>query len=105
VLTCQGNSFAGRVASSLLHAIGLPELVTRTLGEYEKLALNLGAQPARLAEIKARLVRNRNTYPLFDTDRFCRNIEAAYVHMWETWQRGEMPPLAVPPRGDLPRRS
>ncbi|HMK88288.1 MAG TPA: tetratricopeptide repeat protein [Methylocystis sp.] len=88
VLTCTGQSFAGRVATSLLEAIGLPELATATLTEYEALALALARDPARLAEIKARLARNRDALPLFDSDRFCRGLEAAYVRMWGRWQEG-----------------
>lgn len=91
VLTCPGNAFASRMAASLLSAIGLPELVTHSLEEYEGLALELARNPERLAEIKSKLARNRGTYPLFDTDRFRRHIEAAYTTMWERYQRGEPP--------------
>ena len=55
------------------------------------MALKLACNPPLLAEIKAKLVRNRNTYPLFNTDRFTRHIEAAYTMMWEIWQHGEAP--------------
>ena len=89
VLTCHGRSFAGRVAASLLHAIGLAELITIDLEQYEARALELAQHPDLLADTKARLVRNRFSFPLFDTDRFRRNIEAAYIQMWERWQRGE----------------
>jgi predicted O-linked N-acetylglucosamine transferase (SPINDLY family) len=91
VLTCQGASFAARVASSLLHAVGLPELVTTSVADYEAMALRLASDPRLIGELRARLAANRLTYPLFDTSRFCRNIEAAYTTMWETWQRGEAP--------------
>jgi predicted O-linked N-acetylglucosamine transferase (SPINDLY family) len=97
LLTCQGTTFPGRVASSLLHAVGLPELVTRSLEQYETLALELATHPATLGEIRAKLARNRATHPLFDTKRFCRHIEAAYVAMWERARRGEPPvSFAVP---------
>ena len=91
VLTCIGTAFAGRVAASLLKAVGLPELIVDTLSEYEALALELARNPAMLAAIKAKLARQRETSPLFDTLRFTRNLEAAYVAMWERWQRGEAP--------------
>ncbi|HMK88289.1 MAG TPA: tetratricopeptide repeat protein [Methylocystis sp.] len=91
VLTSTGKSFAGRVATSLLHAIELPELATASLADYETLALALARDPARLAEIKARLARNRDALPLFDSDRFCRGLEAAFVHMRELWQSGKKP--------------
>ena len=91
VLTCAGRSFASRVAGSLLHAIGLPELVTDTLQDYEALALKFATEPDRLRQIKQKLQRNRLTMPLFDGDRFRRHIEAAYTEMWSIWQRGEAP--------------
>jgi predicted O-linked N-acetylglucosamine transferase (SPINDLY family) len=91
VLTCKGEAFAGRVAASLLHAVGIPELITSNLEDYQTLALKLVRDAALLAEIKAKLARNRNTYPLFNTERFACHIEAAYRTMWETWQRGEVP--------------
>jgi protein O-GlcNAc transferase len=89
VVTCQGSAFAGRVAASLLKAVGLPELVTHNLADYEALALRLAGDPAMLHGIRATLQGNRLSHPLFDTDRFRRGIEAAYLRMWETWQRGE----------------
>jgi protein O-GlcNAc transferase len=91
VVTCLGETFAGRVAASLLKAIGLPELVTTSLADYEALALKLAREPAMLAALKEQLARNCNDYPLFDTPRFTRNLEAAYVTMWQRYQRGEAP--------------
>jgi predicted O-linked N-acetylglucosamine transferase (SPINDLY family) len=91
VLTCAGTTFAGRVAGSLLRVMGLPELVTSSLGEYETVALKLATEPKRLREIRERTERNRATAPLFDTGRFRRHIESAYTTMWEIWQRGEKP--------------
>ena len=91
LLTCQGKAFAGRVAASLLHAVGVPELIASNLEEYQTLALKFARDPALLAKIKTKLAQNRNTYPLFNTDRFARHIEAAFTTMWETWQHGEAP--------------
>jgi predicted O-linked N-acetylglucosamine transferase (SPINDLY family) len=91
LVTCRGETFAGRVAASLLHAIGLPELVTGSLDEYEALALQLAMDASRLQSIRRKLAQNRLGYPLFDTDRFRRHIEAAYLTAWEIWQRGESP--------------
>ncbi len=91
LLTLTGETFASRVASSLLNAIGLPELVTDTLAGYEALALELAKTPAMLAAIKARLASQRLTMPLFDTDRFRRHIESAYATMHERLLRGEPP--------------
>jgi predicted O-linked N-acetylglucosamine transferase (SPINDLY family) len=91
VLTCPGQALAARYAGSLLHAIGLPELIARSLEEYEAMALRLATDTALLVGLKQKLSRNRDSHPLFDTDRFRRNIEAAYVAMWERYQRGEAP--------------
>ncbi|MGO9171349.1 MAG: tetratricopeptide repeat protein [Rhodomicrobium sp.] len=91
VLTRAGEAFAGRVAASLLNAIGLPELVTHSLAEYEALALRLAREPVLLEGYRNRLCTNRLTHPLFDTGRFRRHLEAAYLQMWEIWQRGEQP--------------
>jgi predicted O-linked N-acetylglucosamine transferase (SPINDLY family) len=92
VLTCIGTSFAGRVAASLLKAVGLPEMVTHSLAEYETRALGLARNPAHLAEVKSKLLRHRKTHPLFDTVRFTRHLETAYTRMVER-QRGGEPPI------------
>jgi protein O-GlcNAc transferase len=91
VLTCLGPSFAGRVAASLLRAVGLPDLVTESLEDYEALALRIATEPALCADLKTRLARNREKYPLFDTTRFARHIETAYRTMWQRYQQGEPP--------------
>jgi protein O-GlcNAc transferase len=100
VLACPGSTFASRVAGSLLHAVGLPELVTRSLADYEALASKLAREPALLGSLRRKLAHNRDRYPLFDTARFTRHIEAAYTAMWERAQRGEPPTsFAVAPTG------
>ena len=99
VLTCAWQTFAGRVAGSLLHAVGLPELVTRSLADYEALALKLARDPELLAGLRQKLACNRKTHPLFDAERLTRHIEASYVTMWERHQRGEAPAdFSVMPR-------
>jgi protein O-GlcNAc transferase len=85
VLTCAGETFAGRVAGSLLRAIGLPELITTSLEEYEAKALWLAQHPEEIHALKAKLTVNRETMPLFDTERYTRNLEAAYERMWDTF--------------------
>jgi len=86
VLTRTGESFAARVAASLLNAIGLPELVTTTQEQYEATAIELASNPSRLAELKDRLHRNRSTMPLFDTEQFAKHLENAYTQMYERYQ-------------------
>ena len=95
VLTCAGETFAGRVAGSLLRAVGLPELVTASLADYENLALALAREPQKLAELKEELARNLPSAPLFDTARYTRDLEAAYVRMWDLWRAGEAPQAIV----------
>jgi protein O-GlcNAc transferase len=91
VLTCLGETFAGRVAASLLKAIGLDVLITRTLAEYETLALRLARDPAYLATLKDTLARNRDASPLFDTQSATRHIETAYQAMADIARRNERP--------------
>jgi predicted O-linked N-acetylglucosamine transferase (SPINDLY family) len=91
ILTCSGRTFSGRVAGSLLNAIGLSELITDSLQQYEATALTIARNPDLLASLKAKLAQNRNTYPLFDTGRFARNIEAAFHAMWQRQRRGLKP--------------
>jgi predicted O-linked N-acetylglucosamine transferase (SPINDLY family) len=86
VLTCMGESFASRVAASLLNAIELPELITTTQEQYEALAIELATTPEKLRSIKQKLERNKLTTALFDTPRFTKHIEAAYKQMHERYQ-------------------
>jgi predicted O-linked N-acetylglucosamine transferase (SPINDLY family) len=99
VLTRAGETFAGRVAASLLTALDLPELIVETLADYERLAVELARQPARLAALKQKLDGNRSTTPMFDTALFTRHIEKAYTMMVERHRAGLAPhDLAVPDR-------
>lgn len=78
VLTRAGRQFAARVCASLVHAVGLPELVTTSADEYETRALEMATEPGRLAKLRERLAANRLTHPLFDTAGYTRRLEAAY---------------------------
>jgi predicted O-linked N-acetylglucosamine transferase (SPINDLY family) len=91
VLTLAGEGFAARVAASLLEAVGLPELVADTQERYEQLALALATEAGRLAALRARLHDHRPGAPLFDTDRFARHIENAYLQMHERYHAGLAP--------------
>jgi predicted O-linked N-acetylglucosamine transferase (SPINDLY family) len=91
LVTCKGHTFAGRVAASLLSAIGMEELMANSVEDYEKLALGLASNPARLAEIRARLAKNRDDYGLFDASTYTRKLEAAFHTMWRRHQDG-LPP-------------
>lgn len=86
VLTCIGETFAGRVAASLLTAIEMPELITSTQAQYERLPIELASDPQRLADLKRRLAHNRLTTRLFDTRRFTGHLEAAYSQIYERYR-------------------
>jgi predicted O-linked N-acetylglucosamine transferase (SPINDLY family) len=92
VLTCAGATMASRVAGSQLSAIGLPELITASLADYEALALELAREPQRLNALRARLGANRATQPLFDMARFTRALDDLLISAWEN--RASLPPRA-----------
>jgi predicted O-linked N-acetylglucosamine transferase (SPINDLY family) len=92
VLTLLGKSFPSRVAASLLHNIGLPELITTTKLAYEALAIELATNPQKLISIKKKLAENRLKTPLFNTHLFSSHIEAAYLKMMEFYWSG-LPPV------------
>jgi predicted O-linked N-acetylglucosamine transferase (SPINDLY family) len=91
LLTQIGETFAGRVAASLLSTIGLPELITYSEEAYGNAAVDLATNPARLAEIKQKLQANRFTSPLFDTQLFTQYLETAYEIMYERYRAGLVP--------------
>jgi predicted O-linked N-acetylglucosamine transferase (SPINDLY family) len=97
LLTCKGVQFDGRVAASLLQTIGLPELITDSLQDYETRALALARDPDRLTSLRTRLATNRLTSALYDIDRYRRSIEAAYLRMLEiSRKRGPPESFTVP---------
>ena len=89
VLTCVGETFAGRVAGGIVHAAGLSELVANSLRDYEALALALARDSARLAGIRSRLGVGRANLPLFDVAKRTRDLEALYARMVEIWRSGQ----------------
>ena len=91
VVTVTGRSFPSRVGASLLHAVGLPELITGDLVQYEALALRLATEPVRLAALRSKLAAQLPTAPLYDTARYTRHLEAAYETMAQRARRGLAP--------------
>ncbi len=89
VITLQGSHFASRVSSSLLFAIGLPELVAYSLDDYESIAVSLALNPLTIGHVRRELEHNRFTKPLFDTSGFVKNLEAVYIKMWKIYTAGE----------------
>ena len=101
VLTCSGDGFAARVAGSLLHAVGLPELVTDSLEQYQQIALELATAPERLAAMRHYLQNDGRRSALFDTARTTSHLETAYEQMWQRHQAGQPPAdLIVSPLPD-----
>jgi predicted O-linked N-acetylglucosamine transferase (SPINDLY family) len=86
IVTCNGNSFASRVATSLLNAIDLPELVVKTQTDYEILAIELALNPIKLKEIKNKLAANKFTSSLFDTQQYTKHLETAFTKMYERFR-------------------
>lgn len=91
MVTCLGESFVGRVGASALRAVGLTELITQSLADYEAKALELATNPGKLAAIRQNLVQNGQKMPLFDIARYTQNLECAYLHMAELWRSGKAP--------------
>lgn len=91
VLTQLGETLAGRVAGSLLTAIGLPELITHSSNDYEELAVDLATSPLKLIEIKEKLLLNKLSAPLFDAVLFTRGIEDAFIKIYQRYQMGSPP--------------
>lgn len=94
VVTRCGDAFAGRVGASLLRAVGVPELITETTADYERLALRLATEPDFLQHFRAHLREGAHSSPLFDTKRYARNLEAAYREMWSRNEAG-LPPAHI----------
>lgn len=91
VVTCVGDVMVGRVAGSLVRACGLPELATASLDDYEALALRLAADRPRLGSYRQQLETHRLSLPLFNTERYARNLEAAFAHMHDLHESGRSP--------------
>ncbi|HMK78671.1 MAG TPA: tetratricopeptide repeat protein [Xanthobacteraceae bacterium] len=91
VLTCAGHTFAGRVAAGLLDAVGLADMIVTSPEAYVETAVRLAREPQMLRALRQRLDANRLTHPLFDSQRFARQIESAYATMWARY-REDAPP-------------
>jgi len=91
LLTQRGDTFVSRVSASILLAAGLPELVTESLEAYEARALELARDREQLDAIRRKIADQRRTLPLFDSERYRRHVEQAYLQMMERLRRGELP--------------
>ena len=96
VVTLQGDHFASRMSASILTAIGLPEMITTSLAQYESLAVELASHSHELDRLKKKLAVNQNKKPLFNTPLFVRGLERAYEQMWINYRVGDPPrPIRV----------
>jgi len=89
VLTLQGETFASRVSSSLLNAIGLPELITKNSNEYEEKAIKLGNNLSKIISLKKKIENNKFTKPLFNTKLFTNHIEQAYLEIQKKYNENK----------------
>lgn len=95
LITCIGETFVSRVAASILHAAGMQELVTQTFDSCYQTALDIARNPERVSSLKTRLAANRSTCALFDSNRFSRDLERAYEHMWANHRAGKREPIVL----------
>jgi len=98
VVTKIGLGFAARVAGSLLNAVGLPDLVTKTEKDYEALILELATNPTKLAKIKEKLASNRLTQPLFNTEIYTKHLENGYQQAYQNYFDGKLPQTVIVPK-------
>jgi hypothetical protein len=91
VLTLSGESFASRVAASLLSAVDLSELIVQTVADYELMAITLANQPQKIDTIRQKLLTMRQIAPLFDTPNFTRDLESSYIKIYERYQENLHP--------------
>jgi predicted O-linked N-acetylglucosamine transferase (SPINDLY family) len=91
VLTCAGEALAARMGASVLQALGLPELITESLPQYERLAIELGQDRERLQALRQKLAANRGRAALFDTALFTRHLESAYSTMYQRYLANRAP--------------
>ena len=80
-----------KVSASMLKAVGLPELITNNLHEYAQMAVDLATHPKKLETIRKSLSMNRKSYPLFDTSKYTKHLERAYVTMYDKYKQGKGP--------------
>ena len=91
VVTIEGHHFASKMSASILMAVGLPELITHDLKQYEDLAVALATYPEQMGAVRDKLENNKPTCPLFDTREFVHNLESTFEQMWAIYLAGEKP--------------
>ena len=79
VLTLAGETFASRVAASLLKTMNLDELITKSFSEYEKFATDFCNNPNVLKKIKEKIKKNVIKSKSFNSKIFTENLERGYI--------------------------
>ncbi|GKV07184.1 hypothetical protein SLEP1_g18985 [Rubroshorea leprosula] len=92
MVTLPLEKMATRVAGSLCLATGLgDEMIVNSIKEYEERAVSLALNRPKLHALTNKLKSVRMTCPLFDTLRWVRNLERAYLKMWNLYCSGQQP--------------
>jgi protein O-GlcNAc transferase len=86
LLTCTGDTFASRVASSLLQQINMPDLIAQNWQEYEQKAVSYALNPSAIKELKQKLTIQINNSSLFNPAQFARTLEQQYQQIWQAYQ-------------------
>lgn len=95
LLAIQGETFASRVSSSLLNAVGLPELITHSLDEFVSQAIMLAQHPNKLRHFREHLMSDHQKLPLFDTELFAKDLARLYQQMWDDFLHGRRQPIVL----------
>ena len=93
LITRMGESYASRLAGSLITSLGLTDLITPNLESYEALAIDLATHPQKMAALKQRLVQNRATHRLFNAKLYLQNYEKLLAEMHERYHADLLPDL------------
>jgi len=91
VITTPGKHFASRVSASMLRAVGLPELITKSLEKYEALAVSLAKKPNKLSALRSKLRTNITKTPLFNTEGYTGYLEKGFIAAYDLFSRGKKP--------------
>jgi protein O-GlcNAc transferase len=95
LVTRTGDTFASRVAASLLLALDMPELIASCWDDYFVLAKTLATQPDKLSALKIKLSAHRHSHPLFDTRTFTKDLERLYRAIWQHHIDGNEEPIII----------
>ena len=93
IVTLMGESFTSRASSSLLNSVKLNSLVTNSIDDYEKLAIDLGNNPIKLKKLREKIV-NKSLLDLYNMNKFTKQIENGYQKIYNRSQ-SNLPPAHI----------